>query len=67
MLYEVITVSIEPTEETRDDGVATEVLMHIEVAKIEPNPYQPRIDFDAQELRELAQSIKENGLSYNFV
>ncbi len=55
-------VSIEPTEETRDDGVATEVLMHIEVAKIEPNPYQPRIDFDAQELRELAQSIKENGL-----
>lgn len=55
-------VSVHPTEETRDDGVATDVLAHIDVAKIEPNPYQPRVEFDAQELRELAQSIKENGL-----
>ncbi|MBE0642972.1 MAG: ParB/RepB/Spo0J family partition protein [Bacteroidetes bacterium] len=55
-------VSIEPSEETRDDGVATEVLMHVEVAKIDPNPYQPRIDFDPQELHELALSISENGL-----
>ncbi|MFZ1730512.1 MAG: ParB/RepB/Spo0J family partition protein [Bacteroidota bacterium] len=55
-------VSIEPTEETRDDGIATEVLKHIEVANIDPNPYQPRLEFDPQELRELAQSIQENGL-----
>ena len=55
-------VSVQPTESTLDDGVATDVLAHIEVAKIEPNPYQPRIDFDPQELRELAQSIRENGL-----
>lgn len=55
-------VSIEPTEQTLDDGVATDVMAHIEVAKIEANPYQPRIDFDPQELRELAQSIRENGL-----
>lgn len=55
-------VSIKPTDETRDDGVAVDVLAHIPVSDIEPNPYQPRIEFDVQELRELAQSIKENGL-----
>jgi ParB family chromosome partitioning protein len=55
-------VSLEPTEETLDDGIATEVLMHVEVVNIDPNPYQPRLDFDPQELRELAQSIRENGL-----
>jgi ParB family chromosome partitioning protein len=55
-------VSIEPTPETRDDGVATEVIAHIEVEKIDPNPYQPRMEFDAQAIRELAQSITENGL-----
>ncbi len=55
-------VSIEPTPETLDDGVSTELLAHIEVAKIEPNPYQPRTEFDPQALRELAQSIRENGL-----
>lgn len=55
-------VSVVPTEDTRDDGIATEVLMHVEVARIDPNPYQPRIDFDPQDLLELAQSIRENGL-----
>lgn len=55
-------VSIKPTNETRDDGIAVDVLAHIPVSDIEPNPYQPRVEFDVQELRELAQSIKENGL-----
>lgn len=55
-------ISIEPTEETIDDGLATDVLKHIPVVDIDPNPFQPRIDFDPQELRELAQSIREKGL-----
>ena len=55
-------VSVEPTPETRDDGVSTEVIAHIEVANIEANPYQPRMEFDMQAIRELAQSIRENGL-----
>ncbi|MBR9977078.1 MAG: ParB/RepB/Spo0J family partition protein [Bacteroidetes bacterium] len=55
-------VSVEPTDDTIDDGLATDVLKHIPVADIDPNPYQPRIDFDPQELRELAQSIREKGL-----
>lgn len=29
---------------------------------ISPNPYQPRHEFNTEELQELAQSIKENGL-----
>ncbi|MBN1447176.1 MAG: ParB/RepB/Spo0J family partition protein [Bacteroidetes bacterium] len=55
-------VSVEPTPETQDDGVSVEVMAHIAVDRIAPNPYQPRSDFDPQELRELAQSIRENGL-----
>ena len=32
------------------------------VEKIRPNPFQPRKDFQPEELEELAKSIKENGL-----
>jgi ParB family transcriptional regulator, chromosome partitioning protein len=55
-------VSVKPSVETRDDGASTNVLMHIEVAKIQPNPFQPRTDFEPEALRELAQSILEKGL-----
>lgn len=34
----------------------------IAVESIYPNPYQPRKDFDAAELQDLAQSIKEQGV-----
>ncbi|TDX51778.1 ParB/RepB/Spo0J family partition protein [Orenia marismortui] len=34
----------------------------IELKLIKPNPYQPRKNFDEQELKELSQSIKEHGL-----
>ncbi len=37
-------------------------VFHIEVDKIEFNPYQPRKDFDEQSLRELASSIREYGI-----
>jgi ParB family transcriptional regulator, chromosome partitioning protein len=55
-------VSVVPTLETMDDGASFDVLAHVEVSQIDPNPYQPRIDFDSEALRELAQSIRENGL-----
>lgn len=35
---------------------------YLPTSGIQPNPYQPRIDFDAQGLDELAASIKQNGL-----
>ena len=35
---------------------------HLEVAKIRPNPFQPRADFDQQALDELKESIKLKGI-----
>ncbi|MBI2593005.1 MAG: ParB/RepB/Spo0J family partition protein [Candidatus Colwellbacteria bacterium] len=37
-------------------------IFHIEVEKIRPNPQQPRVDFDEERLRELADSIREFGV-----
>lgn len=39
-----------------------EELKYIPISKITPNPYQPRQEFDPIKLKELAQSIKENGI-----
>jgi ParB family chromosome partitioning protein len=38
------------------------MIAEIEVAKIHPNPYQPRSDFDRSTLEELKNSIKEKGI-----
>jgi ParB family chromosome partitioning protein len=37
-------------------------LREIPVEAIKPNPWQPRTNFDEQELEELAQSIREHGI-----
>jgi ParB family chromosome partitioning protein len=37
-------------------------IKEISLDKIKPNPYQPRINFDDEKLRELADSIKEHGV-----
>lgn len=37
-------------------------LKNLSIKDIRPNPYQPRLNFKSEELNELAQSIKENGL-----
>ncbi len=37
-------------------------LLELEIGKIEPNPYQPRRDFDENHLRELTESIRSEGL-----
>lgn len=55
-------VTVVPSSETLDDGQSTDILAHVEVANIDPNPYQPRIDFEPEALQELAQSIREKGL-----
>lgn len=48
----------EPVKEVQAEKQALE----IEVAKVKPNPYQPRRVFDAEKLQELAASIKEFGV-----
>lgn len=40
----------------------SEEIEEIELSKIRPNPYQPRKRFDDKALKELADSIKENGV-----
>lgn len=37
-------------------------LLQLPLAQVEPNPYQPRQQFDPQGLQELADSIKQQGL-----
>lgn len=34
----------------------------IPLSRIEPNPFQPRVNFDEEKLQELAESIKEHGV-----
>ncbi len=43
-------------------GNSIKNVVEIPIESISPNPYQPRIDFDEDELQELAKSIDENGL-----
>lgn len=43
---------VKPAEEIED----------LPLAEVQPNPYQPRKNFDEKKLAELAESIKENGV-----
>ncbi len=36
--------------------------LEIDIARISPNPFQPRLDFDQRSLDELKQSIAQNGI-----
>jgi len=44
------------------ENVKNERYIYIELNKIEDNPYQPRKEYDEEQLKNLAQSIKSNGL-----
>ncbi|NUN68287.1 MAG: ParB/RepB/Spo0J family partition protein [Bacteroidetes bacterium] len=44
------------------DGAPGTSTMEIEIGRISPNPFQPRLDFDQRSLEELKQSIKQNGI-----
>jgi ParB family transcriptional regulator, chromosome partitioning protein len=38
------------------------IIANIDIAKIKPNPFQPRTDFDQDSLTELTRSIQEKGI-----
>lgn len=46
----------------QDDGETNNTVANIDIEKIQPNPYQPRADFDPVELDELKRSIQEKGI-----
>src|SRR5450432_2575314 len=52
------------TSKTGASGTPTlaGAVANIPVSKIEANPFQPRTDFEAEALNELAASIKEQGI-----
>ncbi len=50
------------TEEDIQQGKTLERLREVEVARVKPNPFQPRETFDPIALNELKQSISENGV-----
>lgn len=45
-----------------DDGRTVGAICNINIAKVRPNPFQPRIDFNKQALEELKNSILEKGV-----
>jgi len=57
--------SLIPKKTAKDQktpAVKQEPIFYIELEKIKSNPYQPRKDFDAAELANLANSIREYGV-----
>ena len=56
------TVPEKPLEKPVPRGSVGEAIFHIETDKIQPNPFQPRRDFDETQLMELAQSVREFGI-----
>lgn len=55
-------IDIDERKPTIEENFKTEIIFKISVDKIDPNPYQPRIEFDIDALNELAESIKQNGV-----
>lgn len=51
-----------PKEKTELVKELNSSILEIPLSKIEENPFQPRSEFDPEELQELAQSIKIHGL-----
>jgi len=51
-----------PAGTQRSSVAESGVALELKIANIERSPYQPRRDFKEDELRELAESLKNNGL-----
>jgi ParB family chromosome partitioning protein len=53
---------LDDVEKSYTQDIGSERVQEIEINKIIPNPYQPRKVFDETSLKELANSIKQQGL-----
>jgi ParB family chromosome partitioning protein len=52
---------VEPRRE-KDETVFNQGVLEVDINKISTNPYQPRIHFDEEKLKELSDSIKVHGI-----
>jgi ParB family chromosome partitioning protein len=50
------------SQDLRESVSETERVKELEIDRIDPNPHQPRSHFDVDHLKELAESIKLNGV-----
>lgn len=48
--------------EKNEDGNSSSKVIEVYIENIEPNPFQPRKEFDEESLYELGNSIEENGI-----
>ena len=55
-------ISVKAESITKDDGKSFDILAMIPIGEVNPNPFQPRTEFDPKPLEELKKSILENGL-----
>lgn len=51
-----------PTSQTVETVESGDEVQNLLVASIRPNPFQPRLDFDDEEIKGLAESIENQGL-----
>ena len=57
-----ITALLANVEDVREEKTGDEVVVRLPIERLKPNPDQPRKTFDEDTIRELAVSIKENGI-----
>jgi ParB family transcriptional regulator, chromosome partitioning protein len=55
-------VEVQPVYDIEKDLLPVGTIAKVSLDKIESNPYQPRTDFDDEALKDLAASIKEQGV-----
>lgn len=56
-----VEVSVKEGAVERDSGEIG-IIASVEISKVQPNPFQPRTDFDQSALEELTKSIREKGI-----
>lgn len=54
--------SLIPEMPADSTGIKKEEIAYVHIEQIKPNPFQPREDFNQENIDELAQSIKEKGV-----
>lgn len=55
-------ISVSASSSQEKASIKDGSLLEVSVSAISPNPYQPRYEFDEQEISELSDSIKDNGI-----
>ena len=61
-LQALLGEAVRPSHASGEGSVSLGGVREIDVARIKPNPQQPRIQFDEDALDELAESIRERGV-----